>query len=1367
MQLLMPYVPVDRRQALYHGTVMPDRTVGAALFADISGFTPLTGALMKEFGSQRGAEKLLDIINPIYEALITRLHAYKGSVIGFAGDAITCWLDGDDGRRATACALDMQAIMQRFARVVTPGGAEVVLAVKISAAAGPARRFLVGNPGIHHFEALAGMTLERMAAAEQQSQKGEVVVSAEVAANLGLDLGVKEWRVEEETGQSFAVVAGLNTLVPIDPWPEIPSGALPDEQLRSWVDARVYERLISGAAYIAELRPATSLFLKFGGIDYDQDDGAGQKLDTFIRWVQSVLQRYEGAMLGLTIGDKGSNLIAVFGAPVAHDDDMARAVAAGLALRNPPAELAFVTGRPKIGISQGIVWAGACGGRVGCIYTVMGNDVNMAACLMAKAHYGQVLVNQPVADATRRRFCFQSLGLVQVKGRAEPLPVSEAMGRQEVTGRLSSPLFSSPLVGREEYLETLREALAKAQQGHGQVVRLEGPAGAGKSHLAAVFAGQAEAQGWQVITGLAQSTTQTSPYLPWSQAINALLGLEALPPEERGHSLEALFADSHPEWLERLPVLRDLLGIAMEDSPVTAALEPRRRQEALFSLTAAILQDRAETRPLLIVMEDVHWLDEASATLMESVARSIERSPIVLLIVQRPALEGQSILPGLDALDIHQRIELGDLSAEGAAVLLRNRMGASLSPLALELMFAQAQGNPFFNEELCDALREMGYLERSAAGIWDLSAEARQALLAAGCMEKIEGEWHMVADPPLAAAGLNLPGSVQGTVLARMDRMPESEKLVLKVASVIGRTFSLAILRDIHPAHPGGDLLQREIADICARDFVRIEGPGEEPLYIFKHNITQEAAYSTLLFAQRKDLHAQAVAWYERQAGSPPLEQLSEDSPLAVHYPLLAHHWRQAENAPRERVYDGLAGRQAARQFANESAINYFSRALELAPDGDLDSRYDLLIQRERVLDVMGRREQQEEDLNAMETLVAKMENVRFRAQVLLRQAIVQDLMAEFHHAEQTVQQALSFARQAQAADLEMKAMHEWGRILCRLEQNDNAQDLLTQAHALAVQQADELQQSRTLVDLGVIAHNQRRYPEALAYFEKALEINRRIGNRSGEIACHNMLANSYQGQGEYGLAQDHTGRGLALSRATGYRYEEAMGLYIAGNLHFYLGEYSRCRETHRQALKLWREIGAAEYEAISLDTLGLVEYIEGGLEQAERYVRQALRIHQETRDTFSQGFDHNHLGLVLLAAGDPQEALVQHEMAISIRREAEQKAMLLDDLAGLVRVSLALDETSQAASLADEILASLEACGPDGLEFPVWVYLTCYRALRDVMPEKARQALEMGFAILRKSANSIQEEALRKGFLENVPWNRELLREGEIEGIT
>ena len=398
------YIPMDRRQAIATGRALPDRTSGAALFADISGFTPLTEALHKEHGPKRGAEELTRQLNLIYDALVTEVHRYGGSVLAFSGDAITCWFDGDDGFRASGCGLSMQQAMGQFGAIKTSSGQAIPLAMKVAIAAGPVRRFQLGDPQVQFIDTLAGATLDRMAEAEHHANKGEVVVTGDIIARIKDQVELAGWRYHPQTNEPYGLVAGLSaqarSQLAVAPWPTLVPEALRQDQVRPWVLPPVFERLQLGQGeFLAELRPAVILFLYFSGIDYDGDERAGAKLDAYIRWMQGILARYESYIFQLTIGDKGSYLYTAFGAPIAHEDDAVRAVSAALELQSRPSNLDYI-GEVKIGLSQGQIYSGAYGGTTRRTYGVLGDVVNLAARLMQAAASGQTLVSDVVRQET-------------------------------------------------------------------------------------------------------------------------------------------------------------------------------------------------------------------------------------------------------------------------------------------------------------------------------------------------------------------------------------------------------------------------------------------------------------------------------------------------------------------------------------------------------------------------------------------------------------------------------------------------------------------------------------------------------------------------------------------------------------------------------------------------------------------------------------------------------------------------------------------------------------------------------------------------------------------------------------------------------
>src|SRR5262245_27470208 len=237
MESLAAYIPTDRLHALANGQALPERSDGAVLFDDISGFTALTEALARTLGPQRGAEALTGHINQVYDALIAQVDRYGGSAMSFSGDAVTCFFDADDGRRATACALAMQQALGHQAAISLSGGGSAVLAMKVAIASGPVRRFLVGDPDMHLIDVLAGDTLYRLAEAEHHAAKGQVVLDGPSALRLGSALRVAAW---PGAPSGHAVVERLHTSVAPVPWPTLEGDALPEAELRRWVLPAIY-----------------------------------------------------------------------------------------------------------------------------------------------------------------------------------------------------------------------------------------------------------------------------------------------------------------------------------------------------------------------------------------------------------------------------------------------------------------------------------------------------------------------------------------------------------------------------------------------------------------------------------------------------------------------------------------------------------------------------------------------------------------------------------------------------------------------------------------------------------------------------------------------------------------------------------------------------------------------------------------------------------------------------------------------------------------------------------------------------------------------------------------------------------------------
>ncbi|HEU5011335.1 MAG TPA: BREX system ATP-binding domain-containing protein, partial [Roseiflexaceae bacterium] len=572
------YIPQDRRLALVRGLALPDRTCGAALFADISGFTPLAEALAQELGPQRGAEELTAHLNRLYDALIHCVHQFGGSVIGFSGDAITCWFNSSEGTVGTeekkiapvplvpsvpvvpslyavACGLAMQQAMGNQSAITTRGGATFTLAVKVAVASGPARRFLVGDPHIQVLDVLAGHTLDQLATAGRLARRGEVVLDAQTATVIADHVHISGWRADE-TAQRVAIVSGLAQQPHASVWPDTPEHNIPAKHAQGWLLPAVRERLRHhSAAFLAELRPVVALMLHFQGIDYDHDADAGQMLNSFICAAQHITAHYEGALIDITMGDKGSYLYLTFGAPVAHDDDAARALAAARDLLALPHAMPYITAA-RIGLARGTMHAGAYGGTQRRTYGVLGDPANLAARLMEAAPDGTAWCDYAVYHAAERRWVFAALPPVRVKGKASAVRVYEPLSERDRHAVTSD--VQQTMVGRQAEIAQLAAQLDEVVAGASRMFIIEGEAGIGKSRMVAELVQLLRARGMVGLLGAGKSVEQQTPYRAWRDIFNAYFGLDELTDAAaRRARVQAYIAEHLPHLLDRAPILND------------------------------------------------------------------------------------------------------------------------------------------------------------------------------------------------------------------------------------------------------------------------------------------------------------------------------------------------------------------------------------------------------------------------------------------------------------------------------------------------------------------------------------------------------------------------------------------------------------------------------------------------------------------------------------------------------------------------------------------------------------------------------------------------------------------------------------------
>jgi tetratricopeptide (TPR) repeat protein len=1003
------------------------------------------------------------------------------------------------------------------------------------------------------------------------------------------------------------------------------------------------------------------------------------------------------------------------------------------------------------------------------------------------------MISQRIAQAVSPSYRLEYAGPVKLKGKAEPLPVHLVLGRQRSTMQRPVNPFSTQLVGRDDELAHMEQILTDSASGKGQVLRMEGVAGIGKSHLVAEFAERALQQGWRVVLGACQSTSQDIPYHPWQQVFRALFVLVDEPTEDEDQTtlvdrqieqVSTIVAEMNPDWLIRLPLLGDLLDLPIPDNPTTAAFDPQLRQEALFTLAVELIQGWAQALPLLLLIEDVHWLDEASRGLTLALARVIAQAPVMLAIVHRPPIDqDQPILPDLNRLPNYHYLDLGELSPPGVAAIVTSRLQGQPSPLLLDLIQVQAKGNPFFVEELVDALREASHLSGQADGTWALSETIVTALREANCLTRDEaGQLVLNPDAPLSAADLGLPDSIHGLVLSRLDRLLEAHKLTLKVASVIGRIFEFQLVAKSHPVETDEETLLKQIETIETREFTRLEIPEPRLTHIFKHSITRDVAYDTLLEAQQRQLHG-AVA-----------EALETLLPDAVEQ--LAYHYSRAQVRDKTLFYLDKAAHKAQREYANETALNYYQQALAL------EERWEWRQGQVEILHILGRRDEQQ---SSLEALAVAPDAPDFEVAYLWGQYY--EAIGDYPQAQAAVERALEASRdegnvvnqvrclaqlgliaRRQGDHRRAKAWYNQAQVLFQGQEDltDNETQALAQVLAglgIVYRQQGEFGQARvcyeralelyrgigdrrgeaySLDSLGaVIFRHQRNFAEAVPYHKQALEIRRAIGDRAGEGISLMGLAQVMREGGDYSGGQEYLSAALAIHQATGNRYEEINVWLDQGILYQELGDLPAAQNCLEQGLRLAEEIGDEEGPGYFLSNLGLVMRDQGDLRTAEQHLSDGLALFQKEHNNYGISFLLSYLSTVSLQAGRLEEARERAMKALTLRQELDMRLNTTDDLGTLAAVHLSAGDIPEALDIARQALAILDECGGEGPEFPQRDYLICYQALAAAgEAEQAQAALESAYDLVMARAEKITDPSLRQSFLERVAVNREIVKE-------
>jgi hypothetical protein len=620
----------------------------------------------------------------------------------------------------------------------------------------------------------------------------------------------------------------------------------------------------------------------------------------------------------ISVDDNGITLVAAFGLPpLSHEDDPARGAQAALMIRE---ELNALQVRSAIGVTTGRIFCGAIGNQQRREYTIIGNTVNLSARLMTAAGRQAelvqavripILADRSTYESARNVVEFDVLPPQQVKGRAELVEVFHPASHHKSYIRAETEL-----IGRQAEKSLLATALQELQRGKlQQTLVLRGEAGIGKSRLTQDLLRQAGSLGVNALRGAGDAIDKNTAYHAWRPVFAKVFGIDEIldqPQLLEAHrqsirdKVIAKLQAVDPDLARYAPLVSVVLPTDIPENELTAAMAGETRGGNLRELLVRLLNDEAARSPLLIVMEDLHWFDSSSWTLLLDAHHRVK--PALLVLNTRPLAE--PVLREYSQLTESAEVQVIPLEAlplSDVEALVCQRLGVRSVPSEIgKLIREKSEGHPFFAEELAYALRDAGIIQ-------------------------IEGQECRLSSRFANIEEISLPGSLEAAITSRIDGLNPSQQLTLKVASVIGRIFAFRILSAIYPVEIDRPALGDHMDALTRLSLTMIESEEPDLEYIFKHALTQEVAYNLMLFSQRRLLHRTLARWLERSVGKD----------ISAYYALLAYHWGHAaglqeahgdrEIASKALHYLEKAGDQALNNFANTEAIHFFRDALSLS----------------------------------------------------------------------------------------------------------------------------------------------------------------------------------------------------------------------------------------------------------------------------------------------------------------------------------------------------------------------------------------------------------------------------------------------------
>ena len=990
--------------------------------------------------------------------------------------------------------------------------------------------------------------------------------------------------------------------------------------------------LTSKSALEGERKQVTVLFADMKGsmellADRDPEE-ARRLLDPILEHMMEAVHRYEGTVNQVM----GDGIMALFGAPLAHEDHAVRACYAALRMQESVKRYAEGVRRTegipiqiRVGLNSGEVVVRSIGNDLKMDYTAVGQTTHLAARMEQMAIPGSVLITPVTLRLAEGYVQVKSLGPVNVKGLPEAVEVYEITGVGVARSRLQAAAASglTRFVGRDAETEQLRKALEQAQAGHGQVVGVVGEPGLGKSRLFFEFIHSHRTQGWLILESGSVSYGKATPYLPVIDLLKAYFKIQDRDDQrEIRESVTGKLLTLDKSLESTLPAFLALLDVPVDDT-AWQALDPLQRRQQTLGAVKRLLLRESQVQPLILLFEDLHWIDSETQAMLESLVESLPTSRLLLLVNYRPEYQHSWANK-----TYYTQLRLDPLPPESAGEILYSVLGNDDGLQSLkQLLIERTEGNPFFLEESVRTLVETKVLAGE------------------------RGNYHLEKK----VESTQVPATVQAVLAARIDRLPAQEKQLLQSAAVIGKDVPFSLLQAI--AELSDEELRRGLTHLQAAEFLYETSLFPDLEYTFKHALTHEVAYGSLLHERQRALHSRIVEAIEALHFDRLIEQVER----------LAHHAARGKVWDKAVTYLRQAGTKADARSANREAASYFEQgltALGYLPD-DREMReqaIDLHFNVRNSLQALGEHERVLEHLRAAEALAMALGDEHRLARV--NAYIAREILAQGDY-----EQAVTACERAIA--------------MARTLDDDSLKVLATNF-------------------LGFAYYCLGNYPKAVEALRRNLVrfdspvVSERLGNIGLPFAFSRAhLALALAERGEFIEAIACWTEAIQIAETVGHPYSVTATYRGMGHLHLRRGDLHQATLALERALEICQGVDSPPlFHAVS-STLGYAYALSGRTGDAIRLLEQTVERPVMMRAQQSQSLRTIWLSEAYLLAGREADARAAAQRALGLARQHKERGheaytlRLLGEIAARedpLDIGKAEDHYRQALALAEEL---------------------------------------------------------------------------------